>query len=39
MNNKEKNKTSKEFVLFKGVSDIEKYNFYEYLSIMVDAGV
>ncbi len=39
MNNKEKNITSTEFILFKGVSDIEKYNFYEYLSVMVDAGV
>jgi len=39
MNNKEKNKVWNEFILFKGVSDIEKYNFYEYLSVMVDAWV
>ena len=36
--NKEKNK-SQDFAFFKWVSDIEKYNFYEYLAVMVDAWV
>ena len=31
--------SSKEFVLFKKVSTIDKYNFYEYLSVMLDSGV
>jgi hypothetical protein len=35
--NEEKNALNKEFILFKSVSDVEKYNFYEYLSVMIDA--
>lgn len=30
---------SSEFILFKKVSVVEKYNFYEYLSVMIDWGV
>lgn len=36
---KKENKLNNDFILFKWVSDIEKYNFYEYLSVMVDAWV
>ncbi|MDQ7009174.1 MAG: type II secretion system F family protein [Candidatus Gracilibacteria bacterium] len=39
MVNKETNNLKKEFIFIKSVSTIEKYNFYEYLSVMVDAGV
>lgn len=39
MINKEKNNLKKDFILFKNVTNIEKYNFYEYLSVMVDAWV
>ncbi|MDD2871211.1 MAG: type II secretion system F family protein [Candidatus Gracilibacteria bacterium] len=28
-----------EFILFKTVSIVEKYNFYEYISVMIDGGV
>jgi type II secretory pathway component PulF len=28
-----------DFTFFKKVSDKDKYNFYEYLSIMLDSGV
>jgi type IV pilus assembly protein PilC len=31
--------TEKKFYLFKKVSYIEKSNFYEYLSVMLDSGV
>ena len=37
--NDPKNFWNKEIIFFKSVSIIEKYNFYEYLSVMVDAGV
>lgn len=36
--NKQQNK-SNEIILFKSVSTIEKYNFFEYLSVMVDSWV
>ncbi|MBW7954884.1 type II secretion system F family protein [Candidatus Gracilibacteria bacterium] len=42
MNNldqKNKDLTKKQFYLFKKVSLLEKFNFYEYLSIMLDGGV
>ena len=39
MKKEEKNNLNKDFILFKSVSDIEKYNFYEYLSVMIDAWV
>ena len=35
---KQDNQTNN-IILFKSVSDIEKYNFYEYLSVMIDAWV
>ena len=35
-NNKKENK---EIILFKSISTVEKYNFYEYLAVMVDSGV
>ena len=31
--------TTDTFVLFKKVSDKDKYNFYEYLSVMLNSGV
>ena len=36
MNNDNQKLTQKEFYLFKSVSLIDKFNFYEYLSIMLD---
>lgn len=35
----EKTKEKKEYILFKNVSLVDKYNFYEYISVMVDWGV
>jgi hypothetical protein len=31
--------TQETFTLFKKVSDKDKYNFYEYLSVMLNSGV
>ncbi len=40
MENKNKNDIyNDEFILFKKVSIVEKYNFYEYISVMIDWGV
>jgi type II secretory pathway component PulF len=39
MKKTEKNNQTNDIILFKSVSNIEKYNFYEYLSVMIDAGV
>lgn len=39
MENNNKSLSQKEFYLFKKVSLIDKFNFYEYLSIMLDWGV
>jgi len=39
MEKKEKNILDKKFILSKKISIIDKYNFYEYLSIMLDWGV
>ena len=39
MQKTQKNTQSNDIILFKSISDIEKYNFYEYLSVMIDAGV
>jgi hypothetical protein len=40
MNQLENNDFEEEvFTFFKKVSDKDKYNFYEYLSIMLDSGV
>jgi type II secretory pathway component PulF len=39
MNKIKQNNHNNSFILFKSVSDIEKYNFYEYLSVMIDAGL
>ncbi len=39
MQKKETNTQNNDIILFKSVSDIEKYNFYEYLSVMIDAWV
>lgn len=38
-NKKEEKWMSKEIIIFKSVSTVEKYNFYEYLSVMVDSWV
>jgi hypothetical protein len=38
-NEPEHNNYEEEFTFFKKVSDKDKYNFYEYLSIMLDSGV
>lgn len=37
--NKENTKETTSFYLFKSVSIVDKYNFYEYLSVMLDSGV
>ena len=39
MTEKNKTKKSKDFIILKKVSIIEKYNFYEYLAVMIDAWV
>jgi hypothetical protein len=36
MNKQNQNKNN-QIILFKSVSTVEKYNFYDYLSVMVDA--
>lgn len=38
MSNTQQNKP-KDMIIFKSVSTVEKYNFFEYLSVMVDSGV
>jgi type IV pilus assembly protein PilC len=37
--NKEENLSSKQIILFKKVSMVDKYNFFEYLAVMIDGGV
>lgn len=39
MENSKKQLTNKEFIIFKKVSLVDKYNFYEYISVMIDWGV
>ncbi len=39
MENNIKELKNKEFIIFKKVSFIDKYNFYEYISVMLDWGV
>lgn len=39
MNEKKESFIPKDIILFKSVSIVEKYNFFEYLSIMIDAWV
>jgi|TARA_Y100001960_G_C14707063_1_gene844866 type IV pilus assembly protein PilC len=37
--NKEESLSSKQIILFKKVSMVDKYNFFEYLAVMIDGGV
>ena len=39
MNKVNENTLNNDMILFKSISTIEKYNFYEYLAVMIDAGV
>jgi type II secretory pathway component PulF len=31
--------TNKQYILFKSINTLDKANFYEYLSVMIDGGV
>jgi hypothetical protein len=39
MTEKKQNIKDSEIIIFKKVTDLDKYNFYEYLSVMLDSGV
>lgn len=39
MNNTQNETISKDIIIFKKISNVDKYNFYEYLSVMIDAWV
>jgi hypothetical protein len=37
MSENKKNLKDKDIIIFKKISDLDKYNFYEYLSVMLDS--